>query len=156
MLPGDTAERVNRNALCPCGSGAKFKNCHGRDPRNYKPITRKQYCARNATPIRWLISNELGRSFFSNADNRILVFTDKQIAVDLVRSYLFNTTDLRELQIADIDEASWQSLRETVPFIEVSDLPTAIELVSARINGITAKLEEAAEAISDSTGAQST
>jgi preprotein translocase subunit SecA len=23
--------KVGRNDLCPCGSGKKFKNCHGRD-----------------------------------------------------------------------------------------------------------------------------
>ena len=26
-------QNVSRNALCPCGSGKKFKRCHG-DPRN--------------------------------------------------------------------------------------------------------------------------
>jgi preprotein translocase subunit SecA len=32
---GDGADfaRVGRNDMCPCGSGRKFKRCHG-DPRN--------------------------------------------------------------------------------------------------------------------------
>ncbi|MDO9405062.1 MAG: preprotein translocase subunit SecA [Polaromonas sp.] len=28
-LPGDTMPRVGRNDPCPCGSGKKYKNCHG-------------------------------------------------------------------------------------------------------------------------------
>ena len=27
-LPGDW-EKTSRNAACPCGSGKKFKHCHG-------------------------------------------------------------------------------------------------------------------------------
>jgi preprotein translocase subunit SecA len=30
---GDQFSRVGRNDLCPCGSGRKYKRCHG-DPRN--------------------------------------------------------------------------------------------------------------------------
>ncbi|MBK1836315.1 preprotein translocase subunit SecA [Azospirillum sp. YIM B02556] len=29
-LPADVMENTPRNALCPCGSGKKFKHCHGR------------------------------------------------------------------------------------------------------------------------------
>lgn len=25
-----TSEKIGRNDLCPCGSGKKYKNCHGR------------------------------------------------------------------------------------------------------------------------------
>jgi preprotein translocase subunit SecA len=28
---GDPFANVGRNELCPCGSGKKFKNCHGRN-----------------------------------------------------------------------------------------------------------------------------
>jgi preprotein translocase subunit SecA len=31
--PDDEYADVPRNAMCPCGSGKKFKRCHG-DPRN--------------------------------------------------------------------------------------------------------------------------
>jgi preprotein translocase subunit SecA len=30
---GDDFSRVGRNDPCPCGSGRKYKRCHG-DPRN--------------------------------------------------------------------------------------------------------------------------
>jgi preprotein translocase subunit SecA len=30
---GEELRRVGRNDLCPCGSGRKYKRCHG-DPRN--------------------------------------------------------------------------------------------------------------------------
>ena len=30
--PGGAEARVGRNDLCPCGSGRKYKRCHG-DPR---------------------------------------------------------------------------------------------------------------------------
>jgi preprotein translocase subunit SecA len=29
-LRGDDAHSVGRNDPCPCGSGRKYKNCHGR------------------------------------------------------------------------------------------------------------------------------
>ena len=29
--PVKVAPKVGRNDLCPCGSGKKFKNCHGRE-----------------------------------------------------------------------------------------------------------------------------
>ena len=31
MLRKQMFKGVGRNDLCPCGSGKKFKNCHGRD-----------------------------------------------------------------------------------------------------------------------------
>ena len=31
VMPMKAAPRVGRNDLCPCGSGKKFKNCHGRN-----------------------------------------------------------------------------------------------------------------------------
>ena len=31
VMPAKAAPKVGRNAPCPCGSGKKFKNCHGRD-----------------------------------------------------------------------------------------------------------------------------
>lgn len=34
------AARTGRNALCPCGSGIKFKKCHGRTARDQGPRTR--------------------------------------------------------------------------------------------------------------------
>ena len=30
VMPAKAQPRVNRNDLCPCGSGKKYKNCHGR------------------------------------------------------------------------------------------------------------------------------
>jgi preprotein translocase subunit SecA len=29
-LPGDAVPKVGRNDPCPCGSGKKYKNCHGK------------------------------------------------------------------------------------------------------------------------------
>lgn len=33
----NTAHAVGRNAACPCGSGQKFKKCHGR-PQSVVPV----------------------------------------------------------------------------------------------------------------------
>jgi preprotein translocase subunit SecA len=30
MAAGDTVPKVGRNEPCPCGSGKKYKNCHGK------------------------------------------------------------------------------------------------------------------------------
>ncbi|MDR0406698.1 MAG: SEC-C domain-containing protein [Holosporales bacterium] len=33
LIPGESAEveqNISRNALCPCGSGLKYKHCHGK------------------------------------------------------------------------------------------------------------------------------
>ncbi|HLY58666.1 MAG TPA: preprotein translocase subunit SecA [Stellaceae bacterium] len=29
-MPADSGDRISRNAACPCGSGRKYKHCHGR------------------------------------------------------------------------------------------------------------------------------
>ncbi|MGH9167665.1 MAG: SEC-C metal-binding domain-containing protein, partial [Acidimicrobiia bacterium] len=29
LSPGKAKEKVGRNAPCPCGSGKKYKKCHG-------------------------------------------------------------------------------------------------------------------------------
>ena len=30
-LPASVTDKVGRNDLCPCGSGKKYKQCHGKD-----------------------------------------------------------------------------------------------------------------------------
>ncbi len=31
VMPAKAGPRIGRNDPCPCGSGKKFKNCHGRN-----------------------------------------------------------------------------------------------------------------------------
>ena len=35
--PASTAPKIGRNDLCPCGSGKKFKKCHGVDEEEDQP-----------------------------------------------------------------------------------------------------------------------
>jgi uncharacterized protein YecA (UPF0149 family) len=31
LLPKESFENIGRNDICPCGSGKKFKQCHGKN-----------------------------------------------------------------------------------------------------------------------------
>lgn len=133
--------RIGRNELCPCGSNTKFKHCHGRSENSYAVPTRKQYIDAGETPVRWVICNELGTSFFADKDNRILIFTDKQVATDVIRLDLFMSAGDNEINLAGVGPTKWEHLQATLPFIEVSSIEMAAALIQERISDKTAAMK---------------
>lgn len=125
--------RIGRNAECPCGSGVKFKRCHGRSPTSQIVPMIKQFIDSGEEPVRWVISNSTGTSFFVDKQGRILTFADKAIAVEIARMPIFAAQDENEINIAGIGPTKWQRLQETLPFIEVGSFEMAAALIEERI-----------------------
>jgi hypothetical protein len=103
---------------------------------------RQEYIDSGESPIRWVIANETATAFFSDVKNRILVFADRQIAVDVIRLELFTGAGDNEINLAGVGPTKWQHLQDTLPFIEVSSLDMAQALLQERISGKTAELEK--------------
>ena len=125
---------VRRNDACPCGSGRKYKKCcHGNAPRVSRPAQRPVYIDSGEDAIRWVITDETGRKFFSDKDNRVLVFTDKAVAVGVAMLEDFNSQAPNEITVAGVGHSKFEHLKEILPYVEVSDIETAAALVRERI-----------------------
>lgn len=127
--------RVGRNEQCPCGSGTKFKYCHGGDPTSSQVITRRQYEDTGETPVRWVIVNDTGTAFFADIQNRILVFSDRQMAVDTIRLDLFADAGPNDINLAGVGPTKWQHLQDSLPFVEIQSFEEARALLEERVSG---------------------
>lgn len=105
----------------------------------------KQYIDSGEAPVRWVIANETATAFFSDIKNRILVFADRQIAVDVIRFDIFAGAAENEINLAGIGPTKWQHLQDTLPFIEVNSLEMAKALLQERIDTKTAELTSGEE-----------
>jgi hypothetical protein len=134
--------RVRRNELCPCGSGHKFKRCcssSAAQPGVQPRLPGVSYIDTGEHAVRWVICDDKGTSFFSDKDNRIIVFTDKMVAVSVAGATEFSDQSAGEVNVAGIGEIKFAHLRDTLPYVEAEDVETALALVRERIE---LKLEE--------------
>ena len=83
--------------------------------------------------IRWVICDESGRKLFVDKQGRILIFTDKAIAREVAKLDLFMNQAPNELNVAGVGPTKWVALQEKLPFLEVSNLETAVALIEERI-----------------------
>ena len=125
--------RIGRNETCPCGSGSKYKVCHGKPENSQLRPEIRQYVDQGEYPIKWVIANSVGTSFFADKQNRIMVFSDKQLALEIARLDLFAVQDVNEINIAGVGPTKWAHLQETLPFLEVASKEMAIALIHERI-----------------------
>lgn len=143
--------RVGRNEPCPCGSGGKFKKCHGRPDNSQVEHMVKQFIDSGEEPIRWAITNDTATAFFVDKQGRILVFADRGIAVTIAQLDLFSAQAENEINIAGIGPTKWQHLQETLPFLEVPSLEMALALIKERIEaqaekqGVTVQFDSTSE-----------
>lgn len=132
---------AKRNDPCPCGSGKKWKKCCSENaPREIQP-QRQVYIDSGEDAIRWVITDETGRKFFSDKDSRVLVFTDRAVAVALAALDDFASQGVNEINVAGVGPSKFAHLREILPYVEVSDIETAAALVRERIAAKTAELQ---------------
>lgn len=126
---------VGRNERCPCGSGQKFKRCHGfhagREAAPAGPGV--GYIDSGEAAVRWVITDSRGTSFFADKDNRVLVFTDKALAFAVAHLDEFSSQEPGEINVAGVGESKFKHLCEILPYVEVSDVETAVALVRERI-----------------------
>jgi hypothetical protein len=128
-----TRTRVGRNEPCPCGSNAKFKYCHGLPENSQLAPTIKNYIDSGENPIKWVISNDTGTAFFADKQSRIMVFSDKALAVQIAKLDIFASQSPNEINVAGVGPTKWQHLQETLPFLEVPSAEMAIALIQERI-----------------------
>jgi len=134
--------RLGRNEPCPCGSGQKFKRCCSSSAAQSRVQLRLpgvSYIDTGEHAVRWVICDDKGTSFFSDKDNRIIIFTDKMMAVSVAGATEFSDQSDGEVNVAGIGEIKFAYLRDTLPYVEVADVESALALVRERIE---LKLEE--------------
>ena len=124
---------ISRNASCPCGSGSKFKRCHGRAAGSTLVPEIRRMLDMTEQPVRWVITNQSATAFFSDKQNRILVFSEREIARQIALLDLFTDQSSNEIYIAPLGETVWQRLQNDMPFLEVENLETGIALVEERV-----------------------
>lgn len=134
---------IKRNDRCPCGSGKKFKACHSPDaPQNHTSYAAKaksmQYIDTGESAVRYVICDSTGVKFFSDVDNKILVFPSREAATAVALMDEFANQEPGEINVAGVGATKWEHLQSKLPFIEVESVEQAMELVRARI----AKMQE--------------
>jgi hypothetical protein len=105
----------------------------------------KQFIDSGETPVRWAISNQKGTAFFVDKQGRILVFADKQVAVDVAHMSLFSAQTENEINIAGIGPTKWQHLQETLPYVEVASFGVAEALIKERVDAQMANMQISGE-----------
>lgn len=133
-----------RNERCWCGSGSKYKYCCMQAALP-QPQRVSHYIDSGEEAVRYVICNARGTGFFSTKDNQILVFTDRATAFAVATLEEFETQEPGEINVAGVGETKWQHLQATLPFVEVADVETAVQLVHERIAHLTNKPAEVAE-----------
>lgn len=126
---------VRRNDRCVCGSGKKFKHCCSPDalsrPKQYvKPV---QYIDSGEEAVRWVICDDTGVKFFSDKDNRILVFKTRADATSIALLDDFAGQEAGDINVAGVGASKWAHLQEILPFVEVDYVSTGIELLRERM-----------------------
>jgi len=124
---------VMRNAACPCGSGVKFKKCHGRGPNSQIVPELKRMLDATENPVRWVITNQSGTAFFSDKQNRVLVFSDRETARQIALLDMFTDSGPNDIYISPLGAAAWRAVQEKMPFLEVANLQTGVALVEERV-----------------------
>jgi hypothetical protein len=133
-----------RNDRCPCGSGQKFKKCcahaapHHSNGHHSRAVG---YIDDGEDAVRWVITDARGTSFFSDKDNRILVFTDKADAFAVASLSDFSSQEAGEINVASVGATKFKHLCEILPYVEVSNAETAVGLVRERIDSRREALE---------------
>ncbi len=134
---------IRRNDKCPCGSGKKFKVCHSPDSpamkSGYAPQARAMnYIDTGESPVKYVICDDTGVKFFSDVDNKILVFSSREEASAIVALEEFAEQAPGEINIAGVGPTKWEHLQAKLPYVEVQSVEHGVELVHARI----AKMKE--------------
>lgn len=126
------APRPRRNERCWCGSGQKYKYCCS-ETAVKQPEVRASYIDSGESPVRYVICNAAGTGFFSDKENRIIVFSDRAMAFAIATLEDFQNQEPGEINVAGVGETKWAHLQETLPFVEIADIETAVTAVRERI-----------------------
>lgn len=84
-------------------------------------------------PVRWVIVDSGGTQLFADAENRAIVFSNKDDAYAIAHLDDFADQEPGEINVAGVGETKWAALQQKIPFVEVHDAETAVQLVQARL-----------------------
>lgn len=135
---------IRRNDRCICGSGKKFKYCcHPQAARqpDGTPVKKTHYIDTGEVPVRYVIADEKGTSFFSTKENKIIVFQNRADAIAIATLDEFAAAEAGEINVAGVGETKWKHLQEKLPFVEVASAEEAAELVRERMVHVQALIE---------------
>lgn len=132
--------RIGRNEPCPCNSGAKFKVCHGRAESSQLRPQLARHVDTGEEAIRWVIANDTATAFFADVGNRIIVFSTRELAVEISRLPIFADREPGEINIAGVGPTKWAHLQETLPFVEINSAEQALALITERLEAQKAAL----------------
>jgi len=135
--------RIGRNERCPCGSGGKFKYCHGRSEQSVLRPEITHFIDTGEEAIRWVISSNTGTAFFVDKLGRVLVFPTRAMAAQIQQHELFAGQAPQEINVAGVGPTKWAHLQEILPFVEVANAEEAITFVQERIAMQQAQFEQA-------------
>ena len=131
---------IKRNDRCPCGSGKKFKFCHSSTAPQNATDTKYAIAAKAARyidtgeeSVKYVICDNTGVKFFSDIDNKILVFGSKAEATAIAQLETFADQTPGEINVAGVGQTKWEHLQATLPFIEVTSVEHAAQLVQTRV-----------------------
>lgn len=128
---------VRRNDRCVCSSGKKFKHCCSPDAPNRPEQYVKQsvqYIDTGEEAVRWVVCDDTGVKFFSDKDNRVLVFKTRAAATAVALLNDFADQEAGEINVAGVGLTKWAHLQEILPFVEIDDVHEGIELLRERID----------------------
>jgi hypothetical protein len=131
-----------RNERCWCGSGKKYKYCCLPTPV-VQPQRVVQYIDSGEEAVRYVICNARGTGFFSTKDNQVIVFPDRATAYAAATLDDFEEQAPGDINVAGVGPTKWEHLQQTLPFVEVPDIETAVALIHERIDYLTEKMNEA-------------
>jgi hypothetical protein len=125
--------RPRRNERCACGSGKKFKHCHGTTPNNIN-WRKPAYIDGGESPVRWVIVNRSGTSFFSTKDDKIMVFKSRADANAIAMLDFFADQEPGDINVGGVGPTKWQHLQDTLPYIEVENADQGFVFIQERID----------------------
>lgn len=135
---------TRRNDRCICGSGKKYKYCCS-PSRTAQPIVRQEkahYIDTGESPVRYVIVDGVGTSFFSTKDNKIIVFKQRADAVVIATLEDFTGAEPGEINVAGVGATKWQHLQNTLPFVEVESAEEALVFVRERMEHLRALMAD--------------
>jgi hypothetical protein len=97
------------------------------------PARAMSYIDTGESAIRYVICDRTGVKFFSDVDNRIIVFQSREDATAVALLDDFSSQEPGEINVAGVGPTKWEHLQAKLPFVEVENVEQAIELVRARI-----------------------
>lgn len=128
--------RHKRNDRCFCGSGRKYKYCHALRPLVQPDSLVPRRIDSGEEPIRFVITDSIGTSFFSTLDGKVMVFSDSATARRVANMTEFDEQAPGEINVVGIGETKWQIFTAKLPYIEfaVGDFVSAETCVKEKID----------------------